>query len=526
MKHLPFAFLLIAGLSTQAQSPLTGNPSELPFTLDMEEVTQDELPGLHSGAFAQWDGWWVVIGGRIGGLHGFFPITGFPENEANTTIWLINPENGDLHNFPIDVLTVPFPDQLKSTNPQYVQDGDKLFICGGYGKEAASGNFVTFPILTAVQLPQLVSALISGANPTAAFRQIQVSNLRVCGGEMDKLGDFFHLVGGHDFSGKYSDPNNGSFTQIYTNEIRKFKIHSTSSSLSISDYSAIKDEQNLHRRDFTLSPVLFPNGTPGLCLFGGVFRPNAALPYYNPVYITENQSVALDAQYEQLFSQYTCPTVPLFDSIDGSMYTLFFAGLSAHYFDLATQSIKYDARVPFIKDITTFRRKADGSSQEFIMPARFDALLGTNMIFAPVASAPHYANEVLHFRQMSGKTFVGYLYGGIKAEIPNITPSSANNRTFKVYLTPKLNSGTSSLAPSKRATLRPNPLHRGENLVLETAFELEEILLFSSDGRLLATFRQSGQTLNQQLDFLLPGVYFLKLQGENQQETLRLVKMD
>lgn len=528
MKNLLFllAFAALPAAAIFAQSPSVGDPSELPFTLEMEEVTQDELPGLHSTAFAHWEGWWVFIGGRVGGLHGFFPFTAFPENEANTNIWLIDPTTGDARTFGVDGLNIPFHDPLKATNPQYAQDDENLYLCGGYGKDAATGDFVTQPVLTAVNLPQLVSAMLSNINPSAAFRQIQSEQFRVCGGEMDKLGDYFYLVGGHDFSGKYTQTPSASFTQVYTYEIRKFKITNTPSVLAISDYSVHHDEQNLRRRDFTLAPVVRPDGSPALCLYGGVFRPDVDLPYYNPVYISENQIFALDNSYAQIFSQYTCPAVPMFDSADGSMYTLFFAGLSAHYFDPNSQTVKYDEKVPFIRDISTFRRRADGASKEFLMTQKMDGLLGTNMIFVPAETAPHYPNEVLKLSQMSGKTFAGWLFGGIKAEIPNLTPSSANKRMFKVFVTPKSAVGTEDgIAGSPLLRVAPNPFFEGQKIKVEPAGEIHNILLFNANGGLLGSFGNDCAALQTRLESAAPGVYFLQTVGENGRSTSKVLKM-
>jgi len=527
MKDLLFLVLIaLTPASVSAQSPSPGDPAELPFTLEIEDVTQDELPGFHSMAFAQWDGWWVIIGGRVGGLHGFFPFTAFPENEANTNIWLIDPATGDALNFGVNALNIPFHDPLKATNPQYAQDGENLYICGGYGKDAITGDFISFPVLTVVNLPQLVSAMQAQTNPSAAFRQTQSDNLRVCGGEMDKLGDFFYLVGGHDFSGNYTQQPSPMFTQTYTCEIRKFKITNNSSTLAITDYSAHHDEQNLRRRDFTLAPVIHPDGSPGLCLHGGVFRPDVDLPYYNPVYIGENQIFTLDNSYEQIFSQYTCPAVPMFDSTDGSMYTILFAGLSAHYFDQNSQTVKYDEKVPFIRDISTFRRRADDTSREFLLPQKFDELLGTNMIFAPAEDAPHFPNEVLKLHQMNGKTFVGWLFGGIKAEIPNITPSSASKRMFKVYISPKNAVGIENvIAGSPVMRISPNPFFSGQRISIEGVEEIRNISLFSADGVLLGDFGKDVGGLESRLEGALPGVYFIQVIGENSGALSKVVKM-
>lgn len=526
MKNLIFLLFLGPALLGTAQNSLLGDPSTLPFTLELEEVTQDELPGLHSAAFAQWEGLWIFIGGRVGGLHGFFPFTAFPENEANTNIWLINPATGDALTFGIDALNIPFHDPLKATNPQYAQDGETLYICGGYGKEAATGDFITFPVLTSVNLPQLLSAMFANQNPSAAFRQIESEKFRVCGGEMDKMGDYFYLVGGHDFAGKYTQTPSASFVQNYTYEIRKFKI-SNANTLAITDYAVHHDEQHLRRRDFSLSPIIRPDGQPGLGLYGGVFRPDVDLPYYNPVYIADNQIFTLDNTYEQVFSQYTCPTVPMFDSTDGSMYTLFFGGLSTHYFNQNTQSVQYDEKVPFIRDISTFRRSSDGLSEEYLMPQRFDQLLGSNMIFAPAEGTPHYANEVLKLHQMNGKTFVGWLFGGIKADIPNITTSSASKRMFKVFITPKTQVKTGEISlNSPLVHIAPNPFAAGQKISIETPDQFQKICLFKANSALLGDFGQDVDGLQHYLEAAPQGVYFLQVIGAQGQSVWKVVKVD
>lgn len=510
-----------------AQNSTIGDAADLPFILDLEEVTQDELPGLHSMAFAQWDGWWVVLCGRVGGLHGFFPFTAFPESEANTYVWLINPETGDHLKFAVDNLTVPFRDPLKATNPQYAQDGPVLYIAGGYGKSATTGDFVTFPVLTAVDLPQLVSAMLAGNNPSAAFQQIEHPAMQVCGGEMDKLGDRFYLVGGHDFSGKYSQAPSPSFVQKYTYEIRHFGIQRTATTLAVTNFLAHHDEQNLRRRDFTMAPVRRPDGSPALALYGGVFRPDKDLPYYNPVFIAENQVFALDNSYEQVFSQYTCPAVPMFDSTDGSMYTLFFGGLSVHTYDPVKKTVDYDERVPFVRDITALRRRADGSSLEFVMPARFDALLGSNMVFAPAETAPHYANEVLRLRTLPGRTFVGYLFGGIKADIPNITTSSANKRMFKVFITPKNSSAVTE--PQQALRVSPNPFSISDHLRVDLGSAEGKALIFNTNGHVLAHTETLGDAAEESLSRCLrtvpPGVYFLEIRSATGRQMLKVVRM-
>jgi hypothetical protein len=351
--------------------------------------------------------------------------------------------------------------------------------------------------------------------------------MQVCGGEMEKLGDHFYLVGGHDFAGLYNQTGPPQFTQTYINEVRRFKITDTPSELSIADYSIFHDEENLHRRDFTLAPVIQSDGTEGLCLYGGVFRPDEDLPYYNPVYISEDGTAAVDTAVEQLFSQYTCPAVPIYDSLDGSVYTLFFAGLSAHFIE--NGAVEYDERVPFIKDISVFQRRADGSSAEYVLPQRFDEFLGTNMIYVPAADSPQFGHGILHLQAMDEPTFVGYLYGGIKAEIPNFTPSVASNRLFKIYLVPKAVAAAEEVAAAPPALqVFPNPFSNGSALEFRHFLPVQRVDLLRPDGQMLNTFDQPSDNgfmfLNNYLEGLPAGLYFLNVVAGERMSVVKLVK--
>jgi hypothetical protein len=495
-----------------------GNPADLPFTVTLEEVTQTEIPAMHSFAFGQYQGWWIAIGGRINGLHGFFPFTAFPEESANSNIRLIDPENGDTYQFALNALGAAINiDPLKATNPQYAQVGETLYITGGYGRQSSSGDFVTFPYLTTVHLPTLVSKMLANTNPVSAFKQLQDNRFAVCGGEMDYLHDFFYLVGGHHFTGTYSQTPSPFFTQTYSNSIRKFKVENSANSLTVSDYSTHVDEENLHRRDFNLVPIIKANGEEALVLHGGVFRPDADLPYYKPVYITATQPVDLDESYSQIFSQYTCPVATLFDANRQTSYSIFFGGLSAHYFNTSTQTVTYDERVPFIRDISVFERLPNGSSKEYLLPIRFDALLGSNMIFVPADSVPKYANEVLNINAFpSGvASFAGYLFGGIKADIPNITTSSASNRLFKVLIQPK---NISSVAPNaddeRKIRIYPSLAPCGSPLYIESAASWHNCTLYNTQGQLLGTFGTDKTALSLAVQQLPSGVYWINLDGK------------
>ena len=127
-----------------------------------------------------------------------------------------------------------------------------------------------------------MNAIINGQAIATHFRQITDTRLQVTGGYLDRLDDFYYLAGGQKFEGRYNPmgPTHGpGFVQVYTDAIKKFKINDDGVNLSISEYSAWTDADNLHRRDYNMCPQVFANGESGFTIFSGVFQPNVDLPW-------------------------------------------------------------------------------------------------------------------------------------------------------------------------------------------------------------------------------------------------------
>jgi hypothetical protein len=236
-------------------------------------------------------------------------------------------------------------------------------------------------------------------------------------------------------------PNHGpGFTQEYTNEIRNFKIKDDGVNLSISNYSAEKDTQNLHRRDYNMVPQIFPDLTKGFTMFSGVFQYDANIPWLNTVDVTAS-GFKVNNGFNQYLSQYHSAKVPIYDSEKNEMMTIFFGGLSQYQFDNKGVLIK-DNQVPFVKTISMVTRHEDGSMMEKDLGIRMPAFLGSGAEFIPLSNEAIYLeNEIVNlngFKQ--GKTLIGYIYGGIQSSEENIffrnngTQSTASNQVFKVYL--------------------------------------------------------------------------------------------
>jgi hypothetical protein len=152
-----------------------------PFTLDIKPVAVGQpLPGLHSYALGETTtGEWLIVGGRTNGLHLFVqsseegtkpPPNAFPPEHANDRAWVIDPKTGASATVGLDDLSAPVRDQLSATNAQSVQDGDTLYIIGGYGKDSATGLMTTFRSLIAIEVGPAAAA-VKASQSIAPFVQ-------------------------------------------------------------------------------------------------------------------------------------------------------------------------------------------------------------------------------------------------------------------------------------------------------------------------------------------------------------------
>lgn len=505
--------------------------AEEPYTIQLEQVNIPGSPKIHSFAFADHNGKWLFIGGRTNGMHGFDAATAFPKQYANKNIFVVDPATNTTYSRSIFAdLDFRVADPLRSTNMQYYYDGSKLYINGGYGFDSLSNDFITFPTLTVVDVSQTIQAVISGNSVAPYINQITDQRMRVCGGEMLKLGDYFYLAGGHIFTGAYSPISND---QVYLNEIRKFKVSASGSNINISDYSASTDTVEFHRRDMNLVPAIKPDGiNEYLILYGGVFRSYADLPFMNPIYIDGNGAVT-DYSFEQKMSQYTCSYLSAFNSSNGKMHTTFLGGTSLYYYnELLNQQIR-DSLIPFINDITTLTRNPDGTSVEIISPTKMPALLGTNAKFILSPAVPQYSNKVIKLNEISGNTFAGYIFGGIRAYLPNNTPSFASEYILKVYINPKpigIQPVSGSVPDGYSLSQNyPNPF----NPVTKIKFEIPDngfvrLAVYNAIGNEVAVI--VNEKLNSGVyetkfsaEGLSSGIYYYKLTSEKFSETKKML---
>ncbi|MDX1531113.1 MAG: hypothetical protein R3362_06270, partial [Rhodothermales bacterium] len=421
MRPFLLALLLLASLP----AAVLAQEAPLPFEIEIEEVAWPDpaaIPALHSFAWAEHDGKWLLVAGRTDGLHGF-GADPFPVASANDAVWVVDPAAGTAWSQPLDGLSTPLRESLMVTNAQYHQEGETLYLIGGYGHSTEAGTMITFPTLTAIDVPELIAAVTGGTDLGPHFRQIEDERMAVTGGELRKLPLFgqYLLIGGQRFDGEYSGPGS-EFEQEYLTSIRAFDIDDGAGLAVIGWAEFFTDPDGLHRRDLTVAPVAWPDASVGTAhgfgIYGGVFRPAQDLPILEPafVYHTDVPEYALADGFEQQLNHYTCPAVALVDPATARTFTTFFGGMGLYYEDDDTGEVVADPRVPFIREVSTLTTEQATPIAETLQPFEMPGFLGTNAAFIPATDVPQYENGAFKLDELPAEwVTVGTIYGGLEA---------------------------------------------------------------------------------------------------------------
>jgi hypothetical protein len=534
MKSFIFSMLLAAAtLSLHAQTS--------PFNIYLEPLTIPNVGGLQAYAFGQHDGKWLIIGGRLDGLHRRQPFATFDLAGHNNQLIVIDPVNRQQWSAPLTSLPVPLREQLSSTNMQFHQEGDYLYLLGGYGYSNTAADHTTYDKLAAIKVPEVINAIVNGASFAPYFRQISDAAFTVTGGHLSKIYDTYYLVGGQKFIGRYNPmgPTHGpGFIQEYTDQIRKFKINDDGITLSVTHLPSITDTEQLHRRDYNVSPQIMPNGQEGATAFSGVFQKTVDLPFLNCVNI-DSSGYAVNNNFSQYYNHYHCGFLPLYSANANEMHTVFFGGIAQFYDSLGV--LVQDNNVPFVRTIARVTRNADGAMAEYKLPVEMPALLGASAEFIPVETLPAYANDVVKLDELSADTtLVGYIYGGIASTGRNIfwintgTESSANSQIFKVFVVKNASTAVHELNNQSVGTLRMQVFPNPNNGVFSVKFQMPNITqawLTISDGsgkiidrEALKNIVAGENIVTRQLSRVVVGkAYFVTLETKTERVTVKTV---
>lgn len=521
-------FSFISGLIAQTS----------PFQVYLEPFQISGLGGLQSYTYGQSGGKWLILGGRLDGLHRRQPFASFDIAGHNNQIWVIDPGAQMKWSAPLTSLPVALQEQLSSTNMEFHQEGDYLYIVGGYGYSNTAGDHKTYDNFTAVNVPAVIAAIQNGTSFTSHFRQLSDPDFAVTGGYLEQIGSTFYLVGGQKFDGRYNPMNGPSFTQEYTNQIRKFTVEDDGTNLVVTFFPPDTDTAHLHRRDYNVIPQIMPDGQEGLTAFSGVFQTVADIPYLNCVNIIDG-SYSVNDSFSQYYNHYHCAHLPLYSASSNEMHNLFFGGIAQYYDSLGV--LVQDNDVPFVKTIARVTRNANGLMSEHKLPVEMPALLGASAELIPLEGIDTYDNGVIRLDNLlQDTTLVGYIYGGIESSAGNIfwindgTQSQTSTTLYKVYILKSSPNSIDDLNEQSVGMLQlqvyPNP-NQGELFVKFNLDKAETVNLTLSDtaGRTILqetlTDTESGENIFgiQPGTKTISGIYFITISTQKESASQKIV---
>lgn len=491
-------FIAILALCGLSQFPLAAQST--PFGIELESIKINNLGGLQAYAFGQHNGKWLVVGGRLDGLHRRQPWAAFDAAGHNNQLIVIDPELKKQWSTSLSSLPTSIHEQLSSTNMEFIQSGDYLYCIGGYGYSATISDHTTYPNLTAIKIPEVMNGIINGTPIEPFFRQITDTMFQVTGGKLKKIDETYYLLGGQKFLGKYNPmgPNHGpGFIQEYTNAIRKFKITDNDTTLVISHLPSYYDVTNLHRRDYNAEAQIMPDGKEGITMFSGVFQPNINLPFLTSVNI-DNTGYRVNNSFKQYYNHYHCAVIPLYSTTNNEMHNIFFGGI-AQYFDSAGVLVQ-DNDVPFVNTIARVTRDANGKMVEYKMPTEMPNLLGAGSEFIVNKRLALFDNEVIKLDEIAEqKTLLGYIYGGISSNAANIfftnngTQSKASSEILAVYMVNNpdaIDQPNNQSSGTLNLSVFPNPAKKQINIQFD---------MLTNEPIRISIYDASGQLLEQEI---------------------------
>jgi hypothetical protein len=537
VRFLKTVSLLILLAGTSVQSYGQQDKSLIISDLWLEEMIIPQFPAFHSGVTAHYDGKWLIMGGRTNGMHGFYPPFAFPTGGRQESVYVVDPEAGSVWSADISGLDSLVREQLGSSNMQFAQNGDKLYIAGGYGYKESIDDYTTFPYLTSVNMPMLMDSVIAGGNINTAFRSVIDSTMAVTGGRMGRIGDRYFLVFGHYFHHRYSVADLGSFIQKYTYQIRMFDIQDDDTLLAAVNKQVITDSVNFRRRDFNMTP--FKEGTEkGFYAWSGVFRDSVDLPHYNPIRIKSDGSYAV-LPFEQKLAHYHSGSFSM--KIDNPGYYTYkdahvFLGGMAEYYPDSGYALVQDSLVPFTKNFSSVQISGDQIVEQkagllpwptpecgLFFPNEirnsFLEFEGTNMEFIPNLTYYDAETGVINYSHNwpNVNQPVGYLVGGIISAGRNIADmndpslSFASNKVYKVFYETKL---CSNIQEYSTAILQVYPNPATDYIQARTDEAITRWEVTDLSGKTVLSRNAAGQSLY--VGNLAPGTYLLGIiTGQN-----------
>lgn len=424
----PFVVQITSGLPNFTLVPI--DSSSLP-------ALRDPIVGYHNGN-------WLILSGSFGSFHDF-------HNSFNTSLYVFNPTTSQIYSVNINSTDLPIAvkNQLASSSTQALQDGDTLYIIGGFYNQPSTPNYSTINTISSFNVPDIITAIINGQTNLASYvaYNTSISQFKVTGGQLGKMGDNFYLAFGQDCEGDYCDTS-----QVYTNSIYEFSTDPSLTSINILKTVSHDDHDGSgwRRRDYTLAPWML-GFNESLLAMGGPFTPgDDAYVWTNG--ITFNPDLTYNDHFiNQKANQYLAPHVTLYSAKEKISYIATFSGLSNLYW--ATSGLVYDDTTPYGNVLDLIRYDSKGKVGEYVNlspqcsghPLSACLYMGLSAQFIPVGNF-YDARDILQLDELPNDmpTLIGYVYGGLLStnqEIFGTDASYATNQAYAVYYVPQTIAG-------------------------------------------------------------------------------------
>lgn len=412
--------------------------------ITLAPISNGGLPALRDPIVAEKSNKWLILSGSLGTFHDF-------TNTFNTNIYVYNPKMMQIHSVPISSTNLP-PEviaQLSSSDPEFLQDGDTLYIIGGFYNPPNTQTYTTLNTITAINVPGMINAVLNNQTNLAPFVSFNTSipEFKTTGGQLGKIGSNFYLTFGQDCEGNYC-----AVSQTYTNSIYQFTTDPSLSSIKI--ISSVThndlDGSGWRRRDYTLVPYMLDNSET-LFAMAGPFTPgNDALVWTNG--ITFNAKIQYNDNFiNQQGNQYLTSVLPMYSKNSNTSFVTTFAGLSNLYW--AVSGLVYNNTTPLGNIMDLISTDTEGNVQEYVnlqpmcseKPLAACLYMGLGAHF--IRAADYYdARGILQLDQLppNVSTLIGYIYGGLLSPVQNIFGTTADyvtNQVYEVYVSPSA-SGT------------------------------------------------------------------------------------
>lgn len=179
------------------------------------------LEDMHGYAVGQYKDYLLIFGGSIRSKVGEQTYDDFP----NLDILLIDFRENRASAFTNGSYEGALGEQISATGLSYHQEGNTLYLLGGYGYSETQNQFITFPYITVIDVRATVLALLNGTDPQASFYQLCDERMAIFDGTMDYNGEEFFLINGKFAYKVHPFAKQAEYVEeAYDQEVRTFKL--------------------------------------------------------------------------------------------------------------------------------------------------------------------------------------------------------------------------------------------------------------------------------------------------------------